>query len=206
MGNRERSYLAGLSDFTGVDLEGLIEHLRDWRANTEDTIRLLQLALAEVEKHEEDFSAHVFREVLGFAHHMIDTFTRYIEDFDRLIKELPDEVAERHIAIIDQLYQDSKAQERLCVSFKRDAYEGVHAHCEMIPLTTRVYAISRDMMIDYSDLSNINHRLKTYLGHRRATAKGLDALELKPNIFGVGLNLNYVLQRLHEWWRRKRAI
>jgi len=30
-------------------------------------------------------------------------------------------------------------------------------------------------------------------------------LELKPNVYGVGLNLNRILARVRDWWRKRRG-
>ena len=32
----------------------------------------------------------------------------------------------------------------------------------------------------------------------------IDVFELKPNFFGIGINLNHILTRIIAWWRRQR--
>lgn len=36
------------------------------------------------------------------------------------------------------------------------------------------------------------------------TLDDVDALELKPNIFGIGINLNHLIKRLGGWWMRRK--
>jgi hypothetical protein len=42
--------------------------------------------------------------------------------------------------------------------------------------------------------------------HVELSPKGslFDSFELKPNIFGLGLNFNHILSKITEWWRHRR--
>jgi len=79
----------------------------------------------------------------------------------------------------------------------------------MRPLIDTIYAETRDEIVNYTDLHNVIPRLKTYLGKTlKAEKHGLtiedtEVLELKPNVFGVGLNINYMIKRLRQLFSRK---
>jgi len=63
-----------------------------------------------------------------------------------------------------------------------------------------IYAETRDQIIDYQDLSNVRYRLQALVGippeTEREAMKDIDALELKPNFFGLGINLNHIIKRV----------
>jgi hypothetical protein len=46
----QRQYIAGMTDYTGVSLEDIHSHLRDWLSNTENTIKGLNGYLIKVTK------------------------------------------------------------------------------------------------------------------------------------------------------------
>ncbi len=80
----------------------------------------------------------------------------------------------------------------------------------MRPLLDDIYAETRDEIINYADLHNVIPRLKTYIGSKLKqednhglTIDDTEAIELKPNIFGIGLNLNYIIKRLKQLFMRK---
>jgi len=73
----------------------------------------------------------------------------------------------------------------------------------------RIYKESRSQMLAYRSLFNLAMNLKTFVGtpesDRSLSIDDLDILELKPNIFGIGLNLNYLIKRLSQWLKRLSA-
>lgn len=201
---RRRSLFAGFTDYTGVDLPDIELHLREWRDNTEDVINFLAKCLREVDEQKELLDAP--RAVRDYIEYFIDLFTRYRADLDRLLRDIPNGIRNTHIEILSQLFESSRFEEGYCVQFKHEHIERALEHEEVRPLLDGIYARSRDQIIDYRDLSNVVHRLKTFaaagdtLPTESEFAKGL---ELKPNFFGLGINLNFIGGRVKKWWRSK---
>jgi len=203
----QRSYSAGETDYTGADLSDILIHLDDWRKNTQETIRLLVEYKAEVEQCQGRLDDP--NDIICFINYFLDVLARFVKDFARLIDELPKSVEERHVAIVKQLFDLGESAERVCVNFKvRHIARGLKDE-SLRWLVDEIYSKARDQAIDYIDLSNLRSRLKTFVGTsfkpRLGSIEQIDVLELKPNMFGVGINLNYLIKRLGLWWKVKRS-
>ena len=198
---RNRSLIAGMTDYTGVDLEDIERHLRDWRDNTADAIGSLAECLKEVEEKRALLEAP--NAVNTYINYFIDLFTRYLADFDRLLHEFPSGVRNTHVEILSQIFQSSKFEDNRCVQFKNQYIEKGLEHEEIRPLLDRICRETRGQIIDYLDLSNLVIRLRTFAlanGPQPADSSLADAFELKPNFFGIGLNLKFIWGKLKKWW------
>jgi len=206
---RQRSMLRGGTDYTGVPLEDIYEHLKEWRESTSELLRNLNKYKSEVIENEQKIEhAHA---IINFIAISIDLFNRFLSDFDRILVEVPYQVTESHIEIISQIYRRSELHEQSCVRFTQDHIEKSLRNESMRPLLDAIYADTRDEIVNYSDLSNVIPRLRTYIGHglkksrRRLSTDDIEVLELKPNIFGIGLNLNNLIKKLKQFLTNKRT-
>ena len=91
------------------------------------------------------------------------------------------------------------------MAFKR-AYrlDALYSPDKVQAIFAEVYALCRDEVINLKDLSNVVPRLKTYVDDSvpaAPSAPASNALELKPNFMGVGINLNYLIER---WLSRRK--
>ena len=206
---RRRSIVRGGTDYTGVSLEDIFEHLKDWRVSTEELLRNLKKHKFKV--IENKYKIEMADAVISFIDASIDIFNRFLYDFDRILAELPSQVTESHIEIISQILRGSEFHENYCVRFDQDHIEKSLRDESMRPLLDAIYADTRDEIINYSDLSNVMPRLRTYIGSglkksgRRISADDIEAFELKPNLFGIGLNLNYIIKKVKRLFAKKRA-
>ncbi len=194
--------MRGGTDYTGVPLKDIYEHLKDWRESTNALLHNLNEHKSNVIQHKEKiYRANV---IISFINGSIDLFSRFLSDFDRLIAEIPDQVTNAHIEIISQILRRSEFHEKSCVQFKYDHIEESLLDESMRPLLDAIYADTRDEIIDYSDLSNVIPRLRTYIGtgldrrKKGLSTEDFDAIELKPNLFGIGFNLNYVIKKIKQ--------
>jgi hypothetical protein len=159
---RNRSIMAGMTDYTGVSMEVILSHLDLWSKHTGEAIKELMRLQRMVEKHQDDLDGP--NDILGYISYFIDLFSRYRGDFERLLVELPHNVVDAHVQIVQQIYHSSSLEERLCVNFKQDHIERRLKNEELRGLVDRIYSESRDMVIDYRDLSNLVPRLRTFVG------------------------------------------
>jgi hypothetical protein len=203
----QRSPFAGATDYRGIDLHDILSHLEVWRSTTQETIELLIGFKAEVEENQERLDDP--QDILRFIESFVGLLERYPRDFDRLIKEMPASVEERHVEIVTQLAELSESAQTRCVTFKRNHIERGLRDEDLRGLLDHVYGDTRDQAIDYLDLFNVAGRLKTFVGtsfeHNRISVEDVDVLELKPNVFGFGLNLNHLIKRVGIWWKAKRS-
>lgn len=204
---RQRSIFRGGTDYTGVTLDDIYEHLREWRESTNALLQKLTEFKAQVIQNEKNIDCP--DDVSDFIDISVDLFNRFLSDFDRLLTEIPGGVIEAHIEIINQIIRRSAHHEKVCVRFKHDYIEKSLSDESMLHLLYDIYAETRDEIINYSDLDNAIPRLKTYIGAKlQGEKQGLtiddtEVLELKPNFFGIGLNLNYIIKRLKQFFSKK---
>lgn len=195
-----RDIMAGMTDYTGVPLADILAHLDDWVRITSNTITVLESSLAELPEREallENAQA-----VEDYLRHFIDLFNRYLGDLRRLRTELPTGVSPAHIEILKQIDASASHEESITIRFGADWVKKQLPHKEVRPYLSRIYAGARDQLVDYQDFSNLIPRLRVFLGPT-PPAEALTDLHLKPNIFGIGLNLNRLFGRFVAWWQRR---
>lgn len=197
----KRHYLAGWTDYTGVQLDDIIQHLRDWERATKETIVLLQEYRVTANNKAELLENST--EIISYLSFFISLFSRYLSDLQRLLQEVPLGITEAHVEVVNQLYRSSKNEDSITVNFKNDWVYKSLPHEEMRALLDSIYAETRNLLIDYRDLSNIVPRLKTFIGVRSRPTEILQDFHLKPSFFGIGLNLNRLLAKAHNWWRAR---
>jgi pyrimidine deaminase RibD-like protein len=163
--NNSRALFAGMTDYTGIPLEIILSHLEKWRNNSTSTVDTLNRLENQVLACEDrlDFP----REILEYISFFRDLFSRYAADFDRLLNELPNGVTSAHVELLQQLYKSAVFEERLCIRFKKEHIERRLKEESLRGLIDRIYAESRDMLIDCKDLSNLAPRLTTFVGTQR---------------------------------------
>lgn len=204
----KRSLFVGDTDYTGVPLDDILEHFRDWKAGLETDLVMIENLRARIAQ---ELSAPADRNAgVDFLNYIRDRFSRYVGDFTRLLDEVPYGVHERHVAIVEQLCEDARRVDDGCVLFKqRNNLEGVDfAGDDPQALLADIYARLRDSVVDLFDVCNVIPRLRTFVGAPLSAAARepslTDAFELKPNVFGFGLNLNYILNWFLRRFRRSR--
>lgn len=198
----ERHYLAGWTDYTGVSLEDIVRHLGDWANSTRDTIDRLKGYRRRTTESAALLENPI--EVLGYLDFFIDLFGRYLADIERLLIEIPSGVTEAHLQIVDQIYRSVKREDDGTVQFKNDWVYKTLPHEEMRPLLDNIYGETRNMLVDYRDLSNLVPRLKTFVGAHPQQSEFLPDVQLKPGLFGIGVNLNRLIPKVHRWWKGRK--
>jgi hypothetical protein len=191
-----------MTDYTGVDLDSILVHLCEWRDMTKEAISSLQQLRRRVD--EEANRLDNPEEIRTYVDYFSDLFQRYFADFERLVSDLSKGVRESHIEIISQIHRSSRSEEDLCIEFRQ-----VHINRKLTDEGTRelldeIYRESRWTIIDYQDLSNLIPRLRTYVGSP-SSGESKELLQLKPTIYGIGIDLKQCARRLGEWWKKKHS-
>jgi pyrimidine deaminase RibD-like protein len=153
--------MAGMTDYTGVPMDVILSHLRAWRDNTTRTIEELTRLKGLVEEQQDKLDEP--NEMLAYIHFFIDLFSRYADDFERLLAELPRGVSEAHVQIVRQIYDSASHEEKHCVRFTDEHIHRPLKDESLRGLVDKIYGESRDMLIDYKDLSNLVPRLRTFI-------------------------------------------
>jgi hypothetical protein len=203
---RKRSIMAGMTDYTGVPVEDITAHIADWHRETTTVIEALRSYKTQVQNSASSFDSP--RAILAYLDYFIDLFRRYASEFARLEEELPVSIEQRHVATVANLYKSACHEENYCRDFERKHIERELKDELLRPLLDSIYQDTAGMLADYWDLSNLVPRLESLSGSRRDTGQVdegmLDALELKPNFFGLGVNFNLILRRMWNWRKLKK--
>ncbi len=157
-----RSLIAGWTDFTGVSLNDLLFHLRRWHADTALAIANMQASLERISDRMED--PEQLQYIAAYVISCDETFQRYMNDFERLIFELPNEVRERHIESVNQIYESSLAEEIRCRHYHQDCVQQISHDAPVFWDVDRIHAEAWNLIVDYRDLPNFAHRLKALVG------------------------------------------
>lgn len=201
----ERSYLAGMTDYTGVGLDNIHVHLREWMENTDKTINDLRRYRESAENQSSLLKNS--KQIISYIDYFIDLFSRYRSDLERLVDETKESVSAAHVEIISQLYKSSTVEEQTTIQFRDDWVYRSLPHEEIRPLLDDVYRDTRDRLIDFRDLSNLAPRLKTFIRDSSPlSSEVLQDLHLKPNIFGIGININRIMGRLLGWFKKRKRL
>ena len=202
--SRPRSIFAGDTDYTGVPLADILDHLAAWRDALREHIDVNRNILRRL--LEQPPSSQV-RAGQDFCEFFIDLLERFSGDFDRLLAELPAGVRARHIETVSQMYRGARDADSTCVAFKRDHHlDALSPSNRTQHILAELYQLDRDAVINLFDLSNVVSRLKTFVDDspiamdNAVQTSAINALELKPNFFGLGINLNWVI----DWLRSRK--
>jgi len=188
----------------GAKLDDIQLHLIRLRSETEETIGVLDECLAETIKNRSQVNN--VEEIGFFIECMAEEMQRFSNVFERLISELPTAVEPKHLRMLQEIVDYSKDLDHVCLEFKRQHIEAQLKDESLRWLIDRIYKESRSQILTFKSLSGLVINLETFVGttghDHSVSVDDIDAFELKPNFFGIGINLNYIVKRLAKIWNR----
>ena len=123
-----------------------------------------------------------------------------------------------HVETISQIFESIRIEEHHCVEFKNEHINRTLEDESKRPLLDEIYEVTRGLMIDYKDLSNVRRRLTTFVETKpqrlttfvetkpqvKENIDNIDLMEIKPNLFGIGLNINNIIKRIKDRFKKKK--
>jgi len=192
---RERSLIAGMTDYTGVALADILAHFRGWQGGLRDSVSVLGNIRKRLAALEADPRVY---DGLDTVDGFVDLFERYTNDFERLLVEMPTGVHPRHIETVRQLYQSAVLEEGNCVAFKREyRLDALSDRDRVQNIFAEVYRLTRDELINMKDLSNVASRLKALLGVAAEASHAPEGVA-KPQTPTVTAEQKRLLQFVYE--------
>ena len=200
-----RSAVAGDTDYAGTTLADIRINLSDRKKDAEDTIDELYVLRNQI--NENSSQVDRYGDVVDFIHLIVEELEKFLIDFDRLLKELPNSVEPRHPELVKQLARRNRELEWVCLDFKNEHINRRLRDENFRFLIDQIYKQSRSQLLDFRELSNLAERLKTFIKTRQAAGQlsvdDIDVFELKPNVCGVGINLNHLIKRALQLWKAR---
>jgi hypothetical protein len=203
---REKSMVRGLfaggTDYSHQSFEDILTDLGQWVTSLKETSDNLRNNIKKLEisgywkKVDPDFTYLI--------HYSMKFFDTSIQEFSEILEDIKKEVRPDHIRRLNALY---KAASRLDIDYGRiwhQEYKNKEYGNKEFIFVEKIYSEGRSMAIDMRDLSNLSSRLRDFIGKKSIdnlngdSQENIDLLELKPNIFGLGINLNELIKRLFK--------
>ncbi|MBI4454581.1 MAG: hypothetical protein HY644_01640 [Acidobacteria bacterium] len=156
-----RGLLAGVTDYTAVSLEDIVQHLKEWLSNTADAIAALRKSVLLAEQKADILPRDI---IPTFLNPWMKLFESYHAEFQRLIEELPRGVRRSHVNAVRQLYKRSQAEELACQYFIDSYMKEFRKNDEARQLAERIDREARNQFIDYRDLNGVAGRLHALVG------------------------------------------
>jgi len=157
----ERNILPGTTDYTGVPMEDILEHLKDWLINTDLVIKNISEEREKVKAKDTLFEDS--EGILSYCDYFVELFSRYRNDLVRLNKEMPVAVTQSHLEIIHQLYRSSRNEAPSAIEFKTEWISHRLPHNEVRPILDQIYKNARHLFEYFRDLPNLAQRLLTFI-------------------------------------------
>ncbi len=197
---RPRSIFAGGTDYSGVPLEDIREHLLEWRENCRALGEALGQYQEKVEFHEEMLSEPI--EVLRFVSVMRDFFELSKTDFDRLVEATNSGVKAAHVELVSEMADAATSKDKYCVTFKREFILGPMKDESMRGLLDNIYADAREGVLFMRDLDNLKFRLRTFVDVHTSSTRKAELVGLRPGLWGFSINLKEMWRRVKAWFKQ----
>jgi len=190
-----RSLFAGMSDYSHQSFDDMLSDLKTWVNNLKQTSNILK---GNVEKLKElKYWDKIPIDFIILIQRSIKFYNTSIQEISEIVEEIQEEVRPDHVARIRRLY---KVAIELDFDYGRiwhQKYNNKEYGNKDFKLVEELYGEGRQMAIDMKDLSNLAARLKDFIGKKTKPQQKAwyDIFELKPNILGLGINFNKLIEK-----------
>lgn len=199
--------LAGMTDYTGADQKDILRELDFFIAYTEKGVEELSELRDKVviSKNEFDHPGSILDHIDDFS----NRFGRYVNELKRARGEIEISVEDRHVKIINNLYSNCDFDENDCRRFKDENICISLKNEDFRPVVDKIYEVTMGVAVDYRNLSNLRACLETFVGTKFTKDEKLlvtanNIVDLKPNFFGIGLNLNNAISHISDWFKKSK--
>jgi hypothetical protein len=132
---------------------------------------------------------------LGFLQNAKAQFTYYRDELARLANEMTQQIENRHLVAIRNVWDEVRDFDENCIRFKNGVVlrtEGTAKH-----ILIGIYSETRDWNNLFFDLINTLPRIELL----RSNPNDLEVLSLKPELYGISLDLKLLFKKAHLWLR-----
>jgi len=190
-----RSLFAGMSDYSHQSFDDMLSDLKTLVNILKQTSNILK---GNAEKLKElkywdkipiDFTALIQRS--------IKFYNTSIQEISEIVKEIQEEVRSDHVRRLCTLSKTARKLNNDYGTIWHQKYDNKEYNNKYFKLVEELYREGRQMAIDMLDLSNIAVRLKDFIGKKTKPKQKAwyDIFELKPNILGLGINFNKLIEK-----------
>ncbi|MDD3006523.1 MAG: hypothetical protein PHX30_03010 [Candidatus Pacebacteria bacterium] len=197
-----RDDIAGATDYSHQTLNSIIEDLNDWCINLDDTILFTEKQIQKINTDNNYWNDNVYSGFKDAVAYSLKFFKTAKEELESIKQSIPNGVEANHSTRVGRIGKTAlEINLRIGKIWNSDYPYGKKDYGSSIfRQTEEVYCKVRDMAVDLMDLGNIPSRLDDFVGYQKDKKDNdsIDALELKPNFFGIGLNFNHIIKKIQK--------
>lgn len=194
-----RSMIAGMTDYSNQSFEDMILDLEEWIQNLKEVAEALPRNVQRLK--ELQYWEKVDPNFQGLVGYSIKFFETSIKEFSDIVKEIKQEVRVDHVTRIRGLCKTAIDLDFDYGRIWHQKYQDKEYGDTRFSLVEGLYQQGRLMAIDMRDLCNLADRINDFVGKKsEQKPDAMDMLELKPNFFGMGINLN---ELINKFFRKK---
>ena len=164
---KNRITFFGWTDYSVASLELIISDLKEeYLLPTGSVIKRLEELKKEVKENSDRLEDS--HGIIYYINYWGALFRNFEDDFRRLSNETPNGIEERHIDIINNLWERSSYEiKHSRLSFKREHINKELKDESLRPLLDEICGLTSDLLANTRNLYSLNKRLKTFVGSKR---------------------------------------
>ena len=145
-----------------ADETGILEHLRQWREESQASIESLQACRQDVETGSRQLESP--QAVFEYIDFFVGFIGRVVVDIEQVVTELPQGLKAGHLDALRQIASNAAAEQRRCLMFRDKWINRPLPYEQVRPLLNRISNETRDQLADYRDLTLAATRLAALAG------------------------------------------
>lgn len=145
-----------------ADEAGILEHLGQWREESQASLESLQARRQEVETGSRQLESP--QAVFEYIDFFVGFIGRAVADIEQVVNELPQGLKAGHLDALRQIASNAAAEQRRCLMFRDKWINRPLPYEQVRPLLNRISNETRDQLADYRDLTLAATRLAALAG------------------------------------------
>ena len=191
---------AGLTDYSHQTLPDIVSDLRNWLVDLKQTQTVLDDTISSLVERNYWQGVYIgMKDALNYSRKL---FATSIQEIEAILAEIETKVKPHHVLRLRKLGQAAYGLNSDLGRMWHREYPDHQKDYNNPDFRTvdHLYAQTRDMAADMLDLTNAAGRLSDFVGtavSKSSVAHILNNIvDLRPNLFGIGLNINNLLKRI----------
>lgn len=195
--------LAGFTDYSSQSLNDILIDLKEWINTLEDTNHKVNNLLKELEKSL--YFSYIDEEFLNYVKYSLSVYESSKNEIVNIIKDMEFAIKEHHVKRLNRIGKQADKINRRIGKIWHQVYTKTKDYNNPNFVKVEfIYSEIGDTAADLLDISNASDRLDDFVGMKLLISKKNkiddvnEIIELKPNFFGLGINMNKIISKLKK--------
>lgn len=203
-----RALIVGSTDYSSQSLEEIKTDLDAWVSSLSSSIETLesykQLLI------ESNYWTSVYGPFRSLVEKTIYLFRSYKNEIESIVVEMNSTIQDNHVKRLLRIGENGLAINLKNGSLWHRQYPDnlKDYNNDQFGIVESIYGEIGDMAGDLQDLCNVANKLGDFIGFSNKTNKSIiseanDVIDLKPNFFGLGININALFKKIFKKTKQK---